>query len=165
MHGDLNVLRPFVVPSEEPWPEESWGLKLGQVTNKIRSRSAYIRTHPDRRQQLEDMGFVFDELERSWEQTKSALKLYHGKHGHMDVPQSFVVPCGDPWPEEMWDKQLGRSVDMLRSQNAYNARDVFERRQWLEEHGFKWKLRQSSAQRARASFLHYGLEQAGATKH
>jgi hypothetical protein len=29
VHGDLNVPFAFVVPSEEPWPEESWGLRLG----------------------------------------------------------------------------------------------------------------------------------------
>jgi hypothetical protein len=107
------------------------------------------------------MGFVLDEHERSWEETKSALNLYHGNYGHMDVPQSFVVPHEDPWPEEMWGKQLGLSVIRMRSQKTFDARDVPERRQWLEEHGFKWTLRQSGAQRARASVLHYGLEQAG----
>jgi hypothetical protein len=156
-HGDLNVPRPFVVPSEEPWPEESWGLKLGKVTNAIRSAGAYTRTNPERLQQLEDMGFVFDDHERRWEETKSALKLYHEKHGHMNVPQSFVVPCEGSWPEDMWDKRLGRDVDNMRSHNIYDARDIPERRQWLEEHGFRWKLRKSTAERAVASFAQYGL--------
>ena len=80
---------------------------------------------------------------------------------HMDVPKHFVVPYEDSWPEEMWGKRLGLSVDSLRSHSAYDARDIFERRQWLEEHGFMWKLWQSGAQRARASVLAYGLEQAG----
>jgi hypothetical protein len=163
VHGDLNVPYAFVVLAEEPWPEESWGLGLGQVTKDIRYRGAYIRTRPERRQQLEDMDFVFDAHEHSWQETKSALKLYHGKHGHVNVPQRFVVPHEDPWPEEMWDKRLGLSVNTLRSYNTYDVRDVPERRQWLEEHGFRWKLRQSGAQRARTSVLHYGLEQAGAT--
>ena len=127
----------------------------------IRSQGAYIRTHPERRQQLEDMGFVFDDHERRWEETKSALKLYHEKHGHMDVPQSFVVPREDSWPEIIWDKQLGITVKDIRSTNAFGTRDIPERKQWLEEHGFRWKLQQSGADRARASVLHYGLEQAG----
>jgi hypothetical protein len=24
-HGDLNIAKSFVVPSEDPWPEKSWG--------------------------------------------------------------------------------------------------------------------------------------------
>jgi hypothetical protein len=94
-HDDLNVPHPFVVPSEEPWPQESWELKLGKAVVHIRSNGAYTRNHPERLQQLEEMGFVFDGVERRWEETKSALKLYHEKHGHMDVPQSFVVPRED----------------------------------------------------------------------
>jgi hypothetical protein len=107
------------------------------------------------------MGFVFDDNERRWVDTKSALKLYHEMHGHMDVPQSFVVPLEDPWPEAMWGKRLGELVVQMRSTSAYDARDIPKREQWLEEHGFKWKLRQSAAERARAAALHYGLEQAG----
>jgi hypothetical protein len=157
MHGDLNVPQPFVVPSEEPWPEESWGLSLGKVTNAIRSTSTYTRNNPERLQQLEDIGFVFDDLERWWEETTSALKLYHEQHGHMGVPRSFVVPREDSWPDETWDKRLGETVHNMRSANGYYARDIPERREWLEEHGFRWKLRQSTAERARASFVHYGL--------
>jgi hypothetical protein len=156
-HGDLNVPKPFVVPSVEPWPEESWGLRLGLVTNAIRSRDAYTRNHPERLHQLKDMGFVFDDLERRWEETKGALKLYHKKHGHMDVPTKFVVPREDSWPDEMWEKRLGNTVHVMRSSNRYDARDIPERRQWLEEHGFRWKLRHSTAERAMASFVHYGL--------
>jgi hypothetical protein len=161
VHGDLNVPSVFVVPSEEPWPEEAWGLRLGAATSQIRTSGIYIRNRPERRLQLEDMGFVFDGDERRWEDTKSALKLYHEIHGHVNAKQSFVVPLEDPWPEAMWDKRLGEIVAQLRSKNIYDARDVPERRQWLEEHGFKWKLRQSAAERARAAALHYGLEQAG----
>jgi hypothetical protein len=75
----------------------------------------------------------------------------------MDVPRSFVVPREDSWPDEMWDKQLGRRVDFMRSCNGFDARDIPERRQWLEAHGFRWKLRQSGVERATASFVHYGL--------
>jgi hypothetical protein len=163
VHGDLNVPQLFVVPSEEPWPEEAWGWSLGRATSNIRASGHYIRSRPERRQQLEGMGFVFDGDERRWEDTKSALKQYHEIHGHVDVKRSFVVPREDPWPEAMWDKRLGKSVNSIRSINTYDARDVHERRQWLEEHGFKWKMRQSGAERARAAAAHYGLEQAGTT--
>jgi hypothetical protein len=156
-HGDLKVPNSFVVPSEEPLPEESWGLSLGMVINAIRWQGSYIRNHPERLQQLEGMGFVFGDLERRWEETKSALKLYHEKHGHKDVPQKFVVPREGFWPDELWDKRLGETVIQMRSANKYDARDVPERILWLDEHGFRWKLRGSGAERAVASFVHYGL--------
>jgi hypothetical protein len=160
VHGDLNVSTSFVVPSEEAWPEESWGLMLGSrglTLGTTMKPCEYIRFHPERLQQLRSRKFVFDDLERRWEETKSALKLFHEKHGHMDVPKSFVVPREDSWPEEVWDKRLGNDVRGMRSQNIYEARDIPERRLWLEEHGFRWKLRQSTAERAMASFVHYGL--------
>ena len=100
---------------------------------------------------------MFDDLERKWEATKSALKLYHEKHGHMDVPFRFVVPREDSWPEDMWDRRLGNGVNRVRSGNGFDARDIPERRKWLEEHGFRWKLWQSGAERAMISFVHYGL--------
>ena len=75
----------------------------------------------------------------------------------MDVPRSFMVPREDSWPEEMWDKQLGKDVNRMRSAKRYDARNIPERREGLEEHGFRWKLRQSTAERAMASFVHYGL--------
>jgi hypothetical protein len=72
------------------------------------------------------------------------------------------MPCEDPWPEAMLDKQLGESVKNMRSYSIYNARDVPERRQWLDEHGFKWKLRQSASLRcitgwSRLALLHLFL--------
>jgi hypothetical protein len=160
-HSDLNVPYSFVVPSEEPWPKESWELSLGTVTSSIRSQGTYIRHHPERRQQLKDMGFVFDDYEMRWEETKSALKIYHEKHGHMDVPFGFAVPREDSWPEDMWDKRLGISVRNMRSYNFHSARDIPERRQWLEEHRFRWTLQQSTADRAKEAAVYYGLEQAG----
>ena len=30
LHGDLEVPRLFTVPSTAPWPEDLWGLQLGQ---------------------------------------------------------------------------------------------------------------------------------------
>jgi hypothetical protein len=46
---------------------------------------------------LVDLGFVFGGYERKWEEVKSALKLYHEKHGHTNVSAKFVVPQEGPW--------------------------------------------------------------------
>ena len=57
LHGDLQVPSEFVVPSEAPWPKEAWGLKLGQRVNNIRSAEQYVKDEPERRAELDAMGF------------------------------------------------------------------------------------------------------------
>ena len=70
MHGDLEVPFAFVVPSEAQWPAEAWGLKLGSRVNDIRCR--VVKHHPERRAELDAMGFVWDGLERRWEPVPGA---------------------------------------------------------------------------------------------
>ena len=58
VHGDLEVPMPFVVPSGAPWPEEAWGMKLGGRVNNIRSsQEIYVKDNPERRAELDALGF------------------------------------------------------------------------------------------------------------
>ena len=60
IYGDLLVPQPFVVPNESPdWPPEVWGLRLGARVNAIRSQGTFIKTNPERKEMLEDIGFVW----------------------------------------------------------------------------------------------------------
>mmetsp|Transcript_1703 Transcript_1703/g.1963 ORF Transcript_1703/g.1963 Transcript_1703/m.1963 type:complete len:825 (-) Transcript_1703:100-2574(-) len=60
IYGDLLVPQPFVVPeSSDDWPEETWGLRLGARVNAIRSQGTFVNTNPERRVQLEEIGFVW----------------------------------------------------------------------------------------------------------
>ena len=59
VHGDVNVAKSFVVPAEDPWPNKSWGVRLGAIVSQIRSSGYFIGDHPGRRQWLEHEGFVF----------------------------------------------------------------------------------------------------------
>ena len=43
--------------SEAPWPGEVWGLKLGRRVSNIRQRGDYIKNEPERRAELDTMGF------------------------------------------------------------------------------------------------------------
>ena len=43
LHGDLKVPYDFVVPSEAPWPEDAWGIKLGSRVVTIRSHKIYVK--------------------------------------------------------------------------------------------------------------------------
>ena len=57
VHGDLQVPNAFVVPSEVPWPEEAWGVPLGSRVDTIRSQEMYVKDHPERRAELDALGF------------------------------------------------------------------------------------------------------------
>ena len=57
LYGDLQVPHAFMVPSGAPWPAEAWGLKLGSRVDHIRNREHYIKDAPERRAELDAMGF------------------------------------------------------------------------------------------------------------
>jgi hypothetical protein len=56
LFGDMLVPRYFVVPSEEPWPESTWGMQLGNRVRNIRAKSAY--NQPRFHKILEESGFL-----------------------------------------------------------------------------------------------------------
>lgn len=73
INGDLLVPQPYVVPeNSDEWPEETWGLRLGARVNAIRSQGTFVKTNPDRRKQLDELGFV-------WEPPKSAKGARRGR--------------------------------------------------------------------------------------
>jgi len=60
IYNDLLVPQPFVVPAKsKEWPEHTWGLRLGARVNAIRSQGTFINSNPERRQLLDDLGFVW----------------------------------------------------------------------------------------------------------
>ena len=56
--GDMLVPRYFIVPTESPWPESTWGMQLGNRVRNIRAKCAYNR--PKFHQILLDNGFIFN---------------------------------------------------------------------------------------------------------
>ena len=60
LKGDLLVPQAFIVPSEEPWPEFTWGLKLGARVNAIRSQGTLVANSPERRDMLDQIGFEWE---------------------------------------------------------------------------------------------------------
>jgi hypothetical protein len=81
----------------------------------IRSVELYVKHHPERRAELDALGFVWDDWERRWEEVRAALLAYREVHGDLEVPQLFVVPSEAPWPEEAWGMKLGSRVSHIRS--------------------------------------------------
>jgi hypothetical protein len=89
VHGDLQVPSDFVVPSSGEWEEGLWNMRLGAAVTTIRSYSTFVRDRPDRQKQLEELGFVWDEMERQWEVEKEALATYKQIYGDLEVKGVF----------------------------------------------------------------------------
>eukprot|EP01038_Epipyxis_sp_PR26KG_P015300 gene15300-20611_t len=60
LYGDLFVPQSFTVPSEAPWDESTWGLKLGARVNAIRTQGTFINSYPERRDRLDKLGFSWE---------------------------------------------------------------------------------------------------------
>lgn len=54
LFGDYDIPRYFVVPSDETWPKESWGMALGTRMARIKYRSDELQA--SYRKRLYDMG-------------------------------------------------------------------------------------------------------------
>ena len=149
VHGDMRVPCAFVVPSSVPWAEETWGMRLGNAVSNIRADGLYLKGDgaAKRRAWLDEMGFVWDEYERRWEDARSALTTYKEVHGDLEVTRDFVVPSSAPWAEETWGMRLGSAVRDIRIKGIYlNGEDAAERRAWLDEMGFVWRVRSTAAE-------------------
>jgi Helicase associated domain len=60
IYGDLLVPQPFEVPSDsQDWPKATWGLRLGARVNAIRSQGTFVKSDPERRQLLDEIGFIW----------------------------------------------------------------------------------------------------------
>jgi hypothetical protein len=76
--------------------------------------SYFIRDLPGRRQWLEDKGFVFDTHKERWKEVQGALEQYYDLHKYLEVPENYMLPSQEPWPEGMWGVQLGSIVKNIR---------------------------------------------------
>ena len=60
LYGDLLVPQPFTVPDSEEWPEEVRGLRLGARVNAIRSQGTFVKSNTVRRDELDELGFIWE---------------------------------------------------------------------------------------------------------
>jgi hypothetical protein len=63
-----------MVPSEEPWPESIWGLKLGYRVHNIRYRGDFVNDRPEYRTLLEDIGFRCDRIKKGTRKKTESLE-------------------------------------------------------------------------------------------
>ena len=107
VHGDLLVPAAFVVPSEAPWPEEVWGMKLGlrlRLGLRLGSLEDFVKNHPERRAELDALGFgLWDDLERQWVEVLGAY--FRSKRAKREVYELDPPLLGPHQP-----RILGRSI-------------------------------------------------------
>ncbi|GKY91220.1 hypothetical protein MPSEU_000094600 [Mayamaea pseudoterrestris] len=153
-YNDLKVANRFVVPDMKPWPKPCWGMKLGRIVAEIRGTGKYLNdanSGPIRRQQLQELGFVWRMRVNSQsstntpfeklpiEQLYSALESYKQiivaqtkgqDQNAWGVPIHFMIPDADPWPENVRGLPLGEQIADLKRQlidDHPEMKDKFQR--------------------------------------
>ena len=115
-------------------------MTLGIRLRGIRHQEIFVKDHPERRAELDALGFVWDEHERRWEEVRAALLAYQELHGDLEVTRAFVVPSEAPWPEEAWGVKLGHRVHNILYHEQHMKHHP-ERRVELDAMGFRWSAR------------------------
>jgi len=127
IYGDLRVPNKFIIPREESWPKLCWEMKLGLKLSSIRSTGRYVKDDSNRRKLLDELGFEWrlrdhthkQQLgEQLFEQVYDALVFYKENiDSELNVPQSYVVPSGENWPENLWTLKLGDYVQAIKDKD------------------------------------------------
>ena len=132
LYGDVNVQAKFEVPDEAPWPRYCRTVKLGVRVSAMRSAGRYVKDHPSRKEELDNLGFVWRMRDKTHKQQVSdaqfdlvlqALALYKNlapNGGDVNnVPRDFVVPSSPEWPTPTHGLTLGAELRAIRDKNKY----------------------------------------------
>eukprot|EP00937_MAST-01D_sp_MAST-1D-sp2_P006915 g6915.t1 len=84
----------------------------------------------------------------------SVLAEYGERHGHVRVPQRFVVPNGDGWAARARGVYLGRLVNRLREKHNKGTMPAVDAAQ-LDALGFVWSVPEWQWQRVLQSLAVY----------
>ena len=139
-YGHCNVGQDFVVPSKEPWPQDSWGMKLGSTVKNMRRGAFDAQVHAFRKE-LDALGFVWNACHRIEKTVRSvvipALTTYRRLHGNDAlVTTDFIVPDRDPnWPVPTRGFKLGHWITRVRSGKVALSPQL---RAELDDVGFVW---------------------------
>ncbi|CAM9836860.1 unnamed protein product, partial [Discosporangium mesarthrocarpum] len=140
LHGNLVILRGYVVPElGEGWADEHRGLRLGKKVYNMDFWSKHVRDRPNRRAELDKLGFVWGRLQDEYNIFLEGLLVYNELKGSLLVPQKFICPPEPPWPMSCWGMKLGAKVAAVRTRNLYVKQKV-DRWYQLNAMGFVWDL-------------------------
>jgi hypothetical protein len=125
IHGNLEVKGNFIIPTNSlSWPEEFWGMRLGDVVTNMRCRDTY----PALREEMMEMGLDYTPVGRRAhgdDLVRLVLGIYKSIYGNLLIPYSFRIPKDDDdWPRNLWGMQLGALAARIRRNLCYvNMRD------------------------------------------
>lgn len=125
-HGNLNIASNYVAAD---------GTKLGAWVHRVRSAfhnptSKRASLTESQRKRLEEIGFVWEGKHSiTWESSYQAAVKYKKKHGHLDVPATYVTEDGI---------RLGYWIRHQRE--AYRTSLSADRKKKLDEIGMLWEL-------------------------
>ncbi len=163
LHGDLVIPRRYTVTSTA-FPSDWYGLDLSSTVYNMKWWQLHIQERPDRVAELNRLGFVWERLQPEWNLVLEALITYYNLHGHVLVPNQFVVPLDNAqWPRATWGIPLGKSVYRIRARHDFLRGPTAEaRRQQLEGLGFVWDVHEERFLKFYDIMWHYArLEQCG----
>ena len=108
------------------WPEHLAGMRLGQIVSRIREGGLEVKHLPERKAQLDDIGFDWGDPKRfidvPFEKVMCALYAYFMIRGDTFVKNEFIMPDEQPWPTVLAGFELGKAVTRLRQlQNFLEA--------------------------------------------
>jgi hypothetical protein len=121
LYGHLRVPYSYVIgEDDERYPEEVRGITLGSMVSIIRNSGHYA----DHREELQEMGFLFERQYSTFEEVKTALLAYKALYGHLRVSQSYIIGDDDErYPEEVRGMKLGNVVAGIRFKGTYSIRE------------------------------------------
>jgi hypothetical protein len=148
MKGECVLPIDFVVPESDLWPEDMWGLRLGEKVSrelqktppkakkksseaerKVHALCRRVRPGPRRRRRPKSARL---------QHTAEEFKVYLEIEGRPDVPNDFVVPSRPPWPEHMWGTDIGHRCKHMRWDREAFLQHWPDRYQKLTDLGFVW---------------------------
>lgn len=158
IHGNLVMPRRYIVPMSQGYPNEWVGLDLAATVYTMKWWKKNIRTEETKRvSELNFLGFVWERLQPEWNIILEALITYHALHGHVIVPNKFVVPYGSTqWPKATWGIPLGNCVYRIRSRNDFlHGTTSYSRRSQLDSLHFVWDVHEQSFLKFYAILRHF----------
>ncbi|KDO25649.1 hypothetical protein SPRG_08948 [Saprolegnia parasitica CBS 223.65] len=127
----------YTIPASDPqWPPELWHLPLGEEVHALQTSTALTW---DQVTELEALGVlgILQPKTMDWPTKLAALTIYHGLHGHANVPHRFKVPDRSAlWPQRFWQLKLGAVVQGLRHGPPLSA----DKMDALANLGFAWTV-------------------------
>eukprot|EP00415_Alexandrium_ostenfeldii_P001033 UN1033 len=113
-----------------PWRHREGSYNLGIAVNGVRSRGYFVSGHPERREELDQLGFVWRVDDAQWSHFLEALWAFASREGHCLVPQRHVEK----------GYALGRALSSMRNSGMY-IHERPERARVLEAMGVTFQKR------------------------